>query len=154
MFLINYFFLLKSIPKLINSFFSNNLIVNSLEYLSKNEEVPVVKAIDDSSQEEKINRYWEAIHRMQEVGTIDDIQKQAGVQLEPTNAYVPDTKLSAQVYYQQKDQLPKEIRFNKILKSVLIQNDYERVLKPKLIRSNVVFNVEAIKISRGNEKYE
>jgi hypothetical protein len=91
---------------------------------------------------------------MQEVGTIDDIQKQAGVQLEPTNAYVPDTKLSAQVYYQQKDQLPKEIRFNKILKSVLIQNDYERVLKPKLIRSNVVFNVEAIKISRGNEKYE
>ena len=137
-------------PTMTASFFTDTLV----EYLSKNEEIPVVKAIDDSSQEEKANRYWEAIHRMQEVGTIDDLQQQSGVQLEPSNVYVPDTKLSAQVYYQQKDQLPKEIRFNKILQSALVNNDYERVLKPRLIRSNIVFNVEALKITMGADKYE
>lgn len=137
-------------PSMTASFFADTLV----ELLSKNEETPQVKAVDDGSQEEKINRFWEAMFRMQEVGTIDDLQQQIGIQLEPTNAYVPDTKLSAQVYYTQKDQLPKEIRFNKILQKTLIENDYERVLKPFLIRSNVVFNVEAAKVTRGEGKNE
>lgn len=137
-------------PSMVASFFTETLV----EYLSKNEEYPIVKAIDDSSNEEKINRYYEAIYRMNNVETIDDVQQKSGIQLEPTNAYVPDTKLSAQVYFQQKDQIPKEARFQKILASALIKNDYERVLKPRLIRSNIVFNIEAAKVTRGESRYE
>lgn len=133
-------------PTMVASFFTDTLV----EYLSKNEEVPVVKAVDDNSQEEKINRFWEAMHRMENVETIMDAQNKSGVQLEPSNIYVPDTKLSAQVYFQQKDQLPKEVRFNKILAKVLLDNDYERVLKPRLIRSSIVFNIEAAKVTRAS----
>jgi hypothetical protein len=135
---------------MVASFFTETLT----EYLSKNEEYPIVKAIDDSSNEEKIDRFYEALHRMNNVETIADMQGLSGVQLEPTNAYVPDTKLSAQVYFQQKDQLPKEVRFQKILSAALIKNDYERVLKPRLIRSNICFNIEAAKVTRGEGKYE
>lgn len=137
-------------PSMVASFFTETLV----EFLSKNEEYPIVKAIDDSSNEEKIDRYYEALHRMNNIEDIAAMQNEAGIQLEPTNAYVPDSKLSAQVYFQQKDQLPKEIRFQKILASTLIRNDYERVLKPRLIRSNICFNIEAAKVTRGEGKYE
>ncbi len=131
-------------PSMTASFFTETLT----EHLSKNEEIPFVRAVDDNSNDEKLNRFYEALHRMQNVDVISDLQDKYGVQLEPDMAYVPDTKLSAQVYYQQKDLLPKEIRFNKILKKCLLDNEYERILKPRLIRSNLVFNVEAAKISR------
>ena len=89
---------------------------------------------------------------MHEVQVINELQEQSGVQLEPSNVYVPDTELAAKVYFEQKDQLPKEIKFQKILAKALLDNQYDRVLKPKLIRNNVVFNLESVKVGRGKMK--
>lgn len=137
-------------PSMVGAFFADTLT----EHLSKNTERPVVKAIDDISEEEKLNRYLEAIFRMENVDFISEMQNKYGVQLEPANVYVPDSKLGAQVYYKQKDQLPKEVRFQAILKQSLIDNDYDRVIKPKLIRDNIVFNIEAIKVTKGEGKFD
>ena len=45
---------------------------------------------------------------------------------------------------------PEKINSNNIeLDEYLLENQYERVLKPKLIRNNIVFNMEAVKVGRG-----
>lgn len=125
-----------------------------IESIAKNEEYPCVKAIDDDSIDEKEQRMFEALFRMSEVQTINDVQQQSGIQVEPTNAFVPDDELSAKVYFELEDRLPKEIRFEQLLKNVLISNDYNRVIKPKLLRDNIVFNIECIKVEKeGDRKY-
>ncbi len=113
-----------------------------IESISKNDEYPCVTAIDDDSMDEKRDRQLEALYRMKEVETINQAQKQSGIQLEPDNVFVPDDELSAKVYFELEDRLPKEIRFEQLLKDVLISNDYNRVIKPKLLRDNIVFNME------------
>jgi len=132
-------------PIMIGAQFSGTLV----ESISKNVEYPIVKAVDNDSVDEKIERQLDALFRMKEVATITELQNLSGIQLEPTNAYVPDSEMAAKVYFEQKDQLPKEIRFQKILSKALLENQYERVLKPKLIRNNIVFNMEAVKVGRG-----
>ncbi len=124
-----------------------------VESMAKNEEYPCVKAVDADSIDQKADRELEAIFRMRELETINDIQQQAGVQLEPTGAYVPDNELSAKVYFELEDRIPKEIRFEKLLEKVLLDNQYDRVLKRRLLHDNIVFNLEATKIEReaGNK---
>ncbi len=125
-----------------------------IESIAKTDEYPCVEAIDDDSLDEKADRMFEAIWRMKDVENIAQMQQQSGVQLEPETAYVPDDELSAKVYFELEDRLPKEIRFEKILKDCLSSNDYNRVLKPKLLRDNIVFNFEATKVEKeGERKY-
>lgn len=124
-----------------------------VESMAKNEEYPCVSAIDQDSLDEKEQRQLDALFRMREVETIADIQEQAGIQLESTDAYVPDNELSAQVYFQIEDRLPKEIRFEKKLESVLIENQYDRVLKRRMLHDNIVFNLEATKIEKEGNSY-
>jgi len=119
-----------------------------IESISKNDEYPCVEAIDDDSIDEKEQRQLEALFRMKEVETINQLQQQSGLQLEPDNVFVPDDELSAKVYFELEDRLPKEIRFEELLKDVLIGNDYNRVLKPKLLRDNIVFNLECTKVEK------
>lgn len=124
-----------------------------VESISKNDEYPCVTAIDSDSIKEKEDRMLEAIFRMKEVAFIDETQKSAGIQLEPDNVFVPDDELAAKVYFELEDRLPKEIRFEQLLKDVLISNDYNRVLKPKLLRDNIVFNMECtvVEKEKGNK---
>lgn len=125
-----------------------------VESIAKTDEYPCVKAIDSNSEDEKADRMFEALWRMKEVENIKEMQQAAGVQLEPTDAYVPDDELSAKVYFELEDRLPKEIKFEKILANSLISADYQRVLKPKLLRDNVVFNFESTKIEKlGQREY-
>lgn len=119
-----------------------------VESMAKNEEYPCVSAIDQDSIDEKEQRQLDALFRMREVEAIDELQQVSGIQLEPTNAYVPDNELSAQVYFELEDRLPKEIRFEKKLESTLIENQYERVLKRRLLHDAIVFNMEATKIEK------
>lgn len=119
-----------------------------VESMAKNEEYPCVTAIDQDSIDEKEQRQLDALFRMREVETISDLQQQARIQLEPSNVYVPDNELSAQVYFELEDRLPKEIKFEKKLEGVLIENQYERVLKRRMLRDNIVFNLEATKIEK------
>jgi hypothetical protein len=134
-------------PIMIGAQFVNTLV----ESIAENEEYACVSAIDDDSMAEKEQRQLDALFRMHEVETINDIQQQAGIQVEPANVYVPDNELSAKIYFELEDRLPKEIRFEKKLEGVLIENQYERVMKRRMLRDNIVFNLECTKIEKDED---
>lgn len=113
-----------------------------------------VKAIDDGSLTEKEQRYQDSLYRMNEVGTIASVQQASGVQVEPTNAYVPNDELAARVYYEIKDQLPKEIRFEKTIQ--IVQNDikFETIQNRKTLYDMAAINFGALKVEKlGPKKY-
>lgn len=116
--------------------------------MCKTQEYPCVKAVDDDSLSEKEQRKLEAIFRMKEVETINELQQQSGVQLEPSNVYVPDDEMSAEIYFELQDQLPKEIKFEKYLEKCLLYNQYEKNLKRRLVYDLIVSNIEAAKIEK------
>lgn len=125
-----------------------------VESMAKNKTYPCVNAIDDGSVSEKEQRMYDALFRMQEVETISDIQQQAGVQLEPTNAFVPNDEMSAKVYFELEDRLPKEIRFEKMLSFVKDEIFYERVANRKTIYDLTVLNCGVTKIEKlGAKQY-
>ena len=119
-----------------------------IQSIANTDEYPCVKAVDEGSVDEKADRMFEALWRMKEVKNIAAMQQALGAPLEPTDAYVPDDELSAKVYFELEDRLPKEIKFEGKLKDTLDSNDYQRVLKPKLLRDNIVYNFEATKIEK------
>src|SRR5882757_4088348 len=61
-----------------------------VESMSKNKTYPCVSAIDANSLDEKEQLLFDALWRMHEAQTVSDLHQQAGMQLEPANAYVPD----------------------------------------------------------------
>lgn len=119
-----------------------------VESMSKTKVYPCVKAIDDGSMEEKERRQLDALFRMQEVDTIDALQQDTGIQLEPSNIFVPDDELSAKVYFELEDRLPKEIRFETMLKKVLNDIHFERVVNRKTIFDLTVLNIGCTKIEK------
>lgn len=124
-------------------------LVNSM---SQNEEYPCVTAIDDGSVSEKLQRKLDALFRMREAATIDELQQIAGIQLEPADAFVPNDELSAEVYFKLEDRLPKEIEFEEILEKVMNDNEY----KPKsraTKRDLIVLNCAATKIEKDDNGF-
>lgn len=119
-----------------------------VESMAKNKLYPCVNAIDDGSLSEKEDRMLEALFRMRDIETIQDLQQQAGVQLEPTGAYVPDDELMARVYFELEDRLPKEIRFEEMLGLTLDSILFENVLNRKTLYDHTVVNLGATKIER------
>lgn len=119
-----------------------------VESMAKNKTYPSVNAVDDGSVSEKEQRFWDAIFRMQEVETINDVQQQSGIQLEPTNAFVPNDELSAKVYFELEDRLPKEIRFEKMLACLKDAIQFDRVLNRKSIYDLTVLNCGVTKIEK------
>jgi len=119
-----------------------------VESLSKNKTYPCVTAIDDGSVREKEDRLFEALYRMHNVKEIDELQQKAGIMLEPPNAYVPDDEMSARVYFELEDRLPKEIKFEKLLNKT--QNDikFERVANRKTLSHLTILNFGCTKIER------
>jgi hypothetical protein len=119
-----------------------------VESMSKNKTYPCVNAIDDGSLGEKEQRKLDALFRMHEVETLNQVQQEAGMELEPPNAYVPDDELSATVYFELEDRLPKEIRFEKMLEKTHDEIKFERVLSRKGLYDLIVVNMEATKIEK------
>lgn len=123
-----------------------------VESMAKQKTYPCVEAIDDGSINEKEQRQFDALFRMHEIEVIKSVQEAAGMEIEPPNAYVPDDELSAKVYFQIEDKLPKEIRFEKMLKSVRDAVQYEKVLSRKGIYDLITLNVEITKIEKVSPK--
>lgn len=119
-----------------------------LESMAKNKTYPCVNAVDDGSISEKEQRMAEAIFRMREVETINQFQQEMGVQLEPTNAFVPDDEISARVHFELEDRLPKEIRFEEMLAKLQSDIQFERILNRKSIYDFIVLNCGVTKIER------
>jgi len=117
-----------------------------VESMSKNEEYPCVTAIDDDSTDEKQKRMEDALFRMHEAERVNAAQQASGLHLEPPDAFVPDDEISARVYYELEDRLPKEVKFEKKLENVMIENKYQRVLKRKTIYDLIVHNIGLTKI--------
>jgi hypothetical protein len=136
-------------PIMVGPQFVNTLV----ESVAKNEEYPCVTAIDEDSISEKDKQKKDALFRMHDVATIHDLQQKSGVALEPHNAYVPDDEMAADVYFELEHRLPKEIKFEKKLEDVMDYNNYQRVLKRKLIYDEVVHNIGMTKIERYRGKY-
>lgn len=119
-----------------------------VESMSKNTIYPCVNAIDDGSMSQKEERELDALYRMHEVEEINKMQQESGIQLEPSGVYVPDDEISAKVYFQLEDRLPKEIRFEQMLSKVLNDIKFERILNRKSIYDLTVLNLAATKIER------
>lgn len=128
-------------------------VLTLVESMSKNEEYPCVTAVDESSVQEKRERKEEALYRMHEVQTIDEVQQSTGIQVEPVGAYVPDDELAADVYFELQDRLPIEVKLERQLQNILDDNQYTRILKPKLLYDLVVHNMGATKIERKGKHY-
>lgn len=119
-----------------------------VESMAKNKTYPQVKAIDDGSMNEKQQRLFDALYRMYDKDLINQLSEEAGVQFEPPNAYVPDDEISAKVYFELEDRLPKEMRFEQMLLNTQNNIKFERVLNRKGIFDLVTLNFEATKIER------
>jgi hypothetical protein len=119
-----------------------------VESMAKNKVYSCVTAIDDGSVNEKEDRLFEALYRMHNVEDIDKMQQATGMMLEPPNAFVPDDEVSAKVYFELEDRLPKEIKFEKLLNKT--QNDikFERVANRKTLSHLTVLNFGCTKIER------
>lgn len=123
-------------------------VATLLESMAKNKTYPCVTAIDDGSVHEKEDRMFDALFRMHDAETLNDIQQQAGILMEPQNAYVPSDEIAAKVYFELEDRLPKEVRFEKFLAKV--QNDikFERVANRKTLFDLIVLNSGFTKIEK------
>lgn len=119
-----------------------------VESMAKNRTYPSVTAIDDGSLTEKEQRLNEALFRMHESQMVNMLQQQAGIQLEPPGAFVPDDPISAKVYFELQDRLPKEIRFDKVLLKLQNDIDFERVMNRQTLYDRVVLNAAFTKIER------
>ncbi len=124
-------------------------LINSM---SSNEEYPCVTAIDDGSVSAKMQMRLDALFRMHEVQTINDVQQQAGLQLEPVDAYVPDDPLSAEVYFKLEARLPKEIEFEEKIEKGMVDNQYDQK-KRQTLRDLIVVNCCATKIEKNDNGF-
>lgn len=125
-----------------------------VESMSKTKTYACVNAIDDGSMSEKENRLFDALFRMHDAEEINQIEQKAGILVEPQGAYVPPDELTAKVYFELEDRLPKEIRFEQLLAKV--QNDihFEKVVNRKTIHDLTVLNAAFTKIEKcGPRKY-
>lgn len=119
-----------------------------VESMAKNKSYPCVDAIDDGSLTEKEERLFDALFRMYDSETVLAMQQAAGVQMEPPNAYVPDDEMSARIYFELEDRLPKEIRFEKMLGVVSDKIKFDKVANRATLSDLIKVNAAFTKIER------
>ena len=125
-----------------------------VESMAKVKTYICVNAIDDGSMTEKENRLFEAIFRMKASETINQMQQESGVQLEPELAYVPDDELAARIHFEIEDRLPKEIRFEKMIELVKDAIHFDKVANRKSLYDLITLNAGFTKIEKlANGKY-
>lgn len=119
-----------------------------VESMSKNRTYPCVTAIDDGSLTDKEQRMYDALFRMHEAQTVNQLQQAAGIALEPPGAFVPDDAISAKVFFELEDRLPKEIRFEKVLAKLQKDIHFERIANRQTIFYGTVLNAGFTKIEK------
>lgn len=120
--------------------------------ITSNQESITVTAVDDGSINEKLDRKIESLYRMRDRDNIAQAENVAGVSLEPPNIYVPEDELSAEVYFELEDRLPKEIRFEQYIEKVKTDNNFKELYK-RVTRDEIVVNCAAIKIEKLPNKF-
>lgn len=119
-----------------------------VESMAKYVIYPSVKAVDDGSISEKEQRMLNALFLMHDKEAIAALEQNAGTNLEPPNIYIPEDELSARIYFETEDRLPKEIKFEKLLQKTLDDIRFDRVLNRKGLFDVAALNFEATKIEK------
>lgn len=101
-------------------------------FMERSEAVSV-NAIDPLSKRKKQRAKQEAQFRMENKDLIAALQQESGVPLEDESAFTPDDTDDLEFYFGHEYQLPEEIRFEKAIEYVLMDNDWNTVCKRKVI---------------------
>jgi len=99
-------------------------------FMERSEDVKV-SAIDPQSKKREKRAKNEAQYRMENKDMIGDIQQQSGVPVEDPHAFTPEDKDDLDFFFGYEYQLPEEIKFEKAVDYVLVDNDWETVCKRK-----------------------
>jgi len=110
-------------------------------------ERPTVTAIDDISLDRKEREKLDAKYRMKEKDAIAQFEQMGGVQLEDSNAFIPEDEDELTLYFDLEYRLPEEILFETLLSKILDDNQYT-VLKRKLLKDIIEVNFACTKIYR------
>jgi hypothetical protein len=121
-------------------------------FLSSNDEYPFVDAVDDKSLDDKGQQKKDALFRMHDNEKIAEMEKIAGVNFEPPNAYTPEDELEANVKFELDFKLLKEIDFQKKLWKIMNDNNYPQ-LKRRIYRDLIVVNCGCTKIEKMEDGF-
>ena len=101
-------------------------------FMERSEDVQVA-AVDPNSKRKQQRAKQEAEFRMEEADTIKALEQESGIPLEDKNAYTPEDKDDLEFYFGYEYQLPEEIKFEKAVDYVLMDNDWLTVCKRKVL---------------------
>lgn len=101
-------------------------------FMERSEDVKV-SAIDPNSKRKQERAKKEAEYRMEEGDMISALEQESGVPLEDKTAYTPEDKDDLEFYFGYEYQLPEEIKFEKAIDFVRVDNDWDPVCKRKVI---------------------
>ena len=109
-------------------------------------EKPNVKATDDLSSNIKEMEKQEAMFRMKNKETIQELEEQMGHQIE-SQKFMPEDEDELALYFDLEYRLPEEIMFETKIRKILDENDMP-VLKRQLIRDIIDCNLACTKVYR------
>lgn len=119
------------------------------------EERPTVKAIDDYSQAERQKVRDNAEWRMKQGQSVGQLSQAAGLPVEDPNAYTPEDDSDLELYMQTEHHIDQEIKFQRRIKEVMDDNNYE-IIKDRALRDEVEAGFvygEVYRDSNGNIKW-
>jgi hypothetical protein len=108
------------------------LEINVQRFMERPESVKV-SAIDPQSRIMKEREKEEAEYRMDNKDDINALTQETGIPLEDPNAFTPEDKDDLDFYFGYEYQLPEEIKFEKGIEYVLMDNDWDSVCKRKIL---------------------
>lgn len=118
------------------------------QYMSRREKAHV-KATDNLSTDIKEMEKQEALFRMQNKETIQELEQQIGHQIE-SQKFTPEDEDELALYFDLEYRLPEEIMFETKIRKILEENDLP-VLKRQLLRDIIDCNLACTKVYRdGN----
>lgn len=101
-------------------------------FMERSEDVKV-SAIDPNSKKKQKRAKQEAEFRMENQDLIKGLEQESGVPVEDKTAYTPEDRDDLEFYFGYEYQLPEEIKFEKAVDYVKIDNDWDPVCKRRVI---------------------
>lgn len=108
------------------------LEINVQRFMERPESVKV-SAIDPQSRIRKEREKDEAEYRMDNKDLINGLTQDTGIPMEDPSAFTPEDKDDLDFYFGYEYQLPEEIKFEKAIDYVFVDNDWDSVCKRKVL---------------------
>jgi hypothetical protein len=118
-------------------------IINQ-RFMERHEDVKV-SAVDPQSKNKLQTEKAKAEFRMTHKDLIGGLQQESGIPMEDPNAYTPEDKDDLEFYFGYEFQLPEEIKFEKAIDYVLMDNDWSPVRKRRLLDDLAIAGLAVVK---------